>query len=111
MFDITHDVVNAVRTAGRARWPSNVNATRRRRDRGDQQRRGPPSSYGDVIRQRATTVAEWAERMHSAEPPTEDDVTILLDGRRLDSKESVEAWLKEVETLRVQEAASRNAAQ
>ena len=37
--------------------------------------------------------------MHSAEPPTEDDVTELLDGRRLESRESVEAWLKEVEAL------------
>lgn len=64
-----------------------------------------------MIRQRAATVAEWAERMHSAEPPTEDDVTVLLDGRRLDSKASVEAWLKEVEALRVLEAASRDAAQ
>jgi hypothetical protein len=62
-----------------------------------------------VIRQRAKTVAEWAERMHSAEPPTEDDVTVLLDGRRLDSKESVEAWLKEVEALRVLEAATHDA--
>ena len=69
----------------------------------------PASYYGDVIRQRAKTVAEWAERMHSAEPPTEDDVTILLDGRRLDSKESVEAWLKEVEALRVLEAATHDA--
>jgi len=67
------------------------------------------SYYGDVIRQRAKTVAEWAERMHSAEPPTEDDVTVLLDGRRLDSKESVEAWLKEVEALRVLEAATHDA--
>jgi len=62
-----------------------------------------------VIRQRAKTVAEWAERMHSAAPPTEDDVTVLLDGRRLDSKESVEAWLKEVEALRVLEAATHDA--
>jgi hypothetical protein len=36
---------------------------------------------GGVIRQRATNVAEWAERMRSAEPPTDDDVTVLLDGR------------------------------
>jgi hypothetical protein len=64
-----------------------------------------------VTRQRATTVAEWAERMHSAEPPTEDDVTVLLDGRRLDSRESVEAWLQEVESLRVLEAATRDATQ
>ena len=60
-----------------------------------------------MIKQRATTVAEWAERMHSAEPPTDDDVTVLLDGRRLDSKESVEAWLREVEALRVLEAATQ----
>jgi hypothetical protein len=49
--------------------------------------------------------------MRSAEPPTEDDVTVLLDGRRLDSKESVEAWLKEVEALRVLEAATHDATQ
>jgi len=64
-----------------------------------------------VIRQRATTVAEWAERMHSAEPPTEDDVTVLLDGRRLDSRESVEAWLRELEALRVLQAAIHDANQ
>jgi len=28
--------------------------------------------------------------------PTEDDVTVLDDGRRLDSRESVEAWLREL---------------
>jgi hypothetical protein len=49
--------------------------------------------------------------MHSAEPPTEDDVTELLDGRRLESRESVEAWLKEVEALRVLEAATNDASQ
>jgi DNA polymerase III delta subunit len=49
--------------------------------------------------------------MRSAEPPTDDDVTVLLDGRRLDSRESVQAWLKEVEALRVLEAAARDAAQ
>lgn len=64
-----------------------------------------------MIRQRATTVAEWAERMHSAEPPTEDDVTVLLDGRRLDSRESVEAWLRELEALRVLQAAIHDANQ
>ena len=64
-----------------------------------------------MIRERATTVAEWAERMHSAAPPTEDDVTVLLDGRRLDSRESVEAWLKELEGLRKLEAATDDANQ
>ena len=50
--------------------------------------------------ERARTVVEWAERMHSAAPPTDDDVTVLLDGRRLDSRESVEMWLAEVATIR-----------
>jgi len=40
--------------------------------------------------ERARAVIEWADRMHSAAPPTDDDVTVLLDGRRLDSRESVE---------------------
>jgi len=33
-------------------------------------------------------------------PPTSDDVTITLDGRRLDSKEKDLAWLAEVEVDR-----------
>jgi hypothetical protein len=44
--------------------------------------------------------------MHTAGAPTEDDVTVLLDGRRLDSRESVEAWLTEVDAIRVLEAAT-----
>jgi len=44
--------------------------------------------------------------MRSAGPPAEDDVTVLRDGRRLDSRESVEAWLREVEAIRVSEAAT-----
>ena len=59
-----------------------------------------------MIAQRAKTIVEWAERMRSAGPPTEDDVTVLDDGRRLDSRESVEAWLREVEAIRVLEAAT-----
>jgi len=50
--------------------------------------------------ERAKTVIEWAERMRSAAPPTDDDVSVLLDGRRLDSRESVELWLAEVATIR-----------
>ena len=52
------------------------------------------------------TVAELAERMRFAKPPTEDDVTALPDGRRLDSREAVEAWLIEVEAIRASEAAT-----
>jgi hypothetical protein len=38
--------------------------------------------------------------MRSARPPSEDDVTILLDGRRIDSKEAAEKWLLEVDAIR-----------
>ena len=52
------------------------------------------------------TVAELAERMRYAKAPTEDDVTVLPDGRRLDSKEAVEAWLIEVDAIRMSEVAA-----
>jgi hypothetical protein len=41
------------------------------------------------------SLEEPVERMKSAAPPTSDDVTILPDGRRLDSREAVMAWLAE----------------
>jgi hypothetical protein len=44
--------------------------------------------------------------MRSAKPPTEDDVTILLDGRRIDSKEAAERWLVEIDAIRTSRAAS-----
>lgn len=50
------------------------------------------------------TAEEWFERMRHADPPTEDDVTILWDGTRLDSKEKVLKWLKELEAIRAEEA-------
>jgi hypothetical protein len=40
-------------------------------------------------------------------PPTLDDVTIALDGRRIDSKEKAIAWLAEIEAHR---AAGKTAA-
>jgi hypothetical protein len=52
------------------------------------------------------TAEELFERVRHARPPTDDDVTILWDGRRLDSKEKVLEWLVEVETARAEEAAS-----
>jgi len=58
----------------------------------------------------AKTIVEWAERMRSAGPPTKDDVTVLLDGRRLNSRETVEARLKEVEAIRVLDAATGDSA-
>jgi len=40
---------------------------------------------------------EFAERVALAPPPTVDDVSITRDGRRLDSKDAVLAWVAEVE--------------
>jgi len=39
--------------------------------------------------------------MRNAPPPTADDVTILADGRRLDSAEKVRAWVDEINAERV----------
>ena len=47
---------------------------------------------------------EWFEGMKSAHPPTPDDVTILLDGTRLDSRDAVMAWLAHLEVLRAGQA-------
>jgi len=52
------------------------------------------------------TAEELIERVRHASPPTEDDVTILWDGRRLDSREAVMEWLAEVEAKRAEEAAA-----
>jgi len=43
------------------------------------------------------TAEELIEHVRNAGPPTPDDVTILWDGRRLDSREAVMEWLAEVE--------------
>ena len=52
------------------------------------------------------TTEELIERVRHAAPPTSDDVTILWDGRRLDSRESVMEWLAEVDAKRAEEAAT-----
>ena len=52
------------------------------------------------------TAEEWFEGMRPARPPTADDVTILWDGRRLDSRKAVMEWLAEVEVKRAEEAAA-----
>ena len=61
---------------------------------------------GSVPAQPVMTAEELFERVRRAPPPTDDDVTILWDGRRLDSKEEVLEWLAEVEAARVEEAAA-----
>jgi len=42
------------------------------------------------------TAEELAEALRHAPPPTPDDVTVLRDGRRIDSRESAMAWLAEL---------------
>jgi hypothetical protein len=39
------------------------------------------------------TAEELAEALRHASPSTSDDLTILPDGRRIDSRESAMAWL------------------
>jgi len=52
------------------------------------------------------TFEELCESHRNALAPTPDDVTVLFDGRRLDSKEKVFEWLAEIESDR---AAGRSA--
>lgn len=42
---------------------------------------------------------EFLARLGAAPPPTPDDASMLFDGRKLDSKEAVLAWLAEVGPL------------
>jgi hypothetical protein len=46
------------------------------------------------------TAEELAEALRHAPPPTADDVTILQDGRRIDSRESAMTWLAELAAKR-----------
>ncbi len=59
-----------------------------------------------MVLPRAKTAEEVIERMRHAAPPTPDDVTILWDGRRIDSREAAMEWLAEVDAKRAEEAAS-----
>lgn len=52
------------------------------------------------------TAEELIDRVRQAPPPAPDDVSILWDGRRLDSREAVMEWLAEVEAKRAEETAA-----
>lgn len=43
---------------------------------------------------------EFLARVRGGAPSTADDVSITVDGRRLDSKEAVVAWLADVDADR-----------
>jgi len=68
--------------------------------------REPEGILWAMAAQPVMTAEEWFEGMRHAAPPTRDDVTILWDGRRLDSREAVMEWLAEIEVKRAQEAAA-----
>ena len=59
---------------------------------------------GSMAAQPVMTAEEWFEGMRQVRPPTPDDVTILWDGRRLDSREAALEWLAEVAAKRAEEA-------
>ena len=46
------------------------------------------------------TFQELAEAVRHAPPPTEDDVTVTSDGRVINTKEKLLAWLKEIDAER-----------
>ena len=69
----------------------------------------PLDGLESMAAQPGMTAEEWFVAMHDAEPPTADDVTILLDGRRLDSREAVLRWLEDLRAERTAGAASTDA--
>lgn len=46
------------------------------------------------------TFEELAEAVRHAPPPTDDDVTVTWDGRVINTKEKLLAWLKEIDAER-----------
>jgi len=52
------------------------------------------------------TVEQLAAALRHAPPATADDVTVLWDGRRIDSKEAALQWLAELAAQRAEEAAA-----
>ena len=43
---------------------------------------------------------DFIARVQGADAATRDDVSVTLDGRRLDNKQAVLAWLREIEVER-----------
>jgi hypothetical protein len=64
----------------------------------------PGGPYNGRMTRRVTTVEERIALLEKAPYATSDEVTTLVDGRRLDSREAVEAWLAEVALARQAEA-------
>ncbi|MGH9063751.1 MAG: hypothetical protein ACRD0L_07260 [Acidimicrobiales bacterium] len=56
--------------------------------------------YAERVNRMAVDLHEWIERLRAGDPPTSDDQSKTWDGRVLDSKETVLAFLKELDTAR-----------
>lgn len=56
--------------------------------------RYPAGMSGKVL---PISIDELQTALEQADPPTPDDVSITVDGRRLDSKDAVLAWCAEIE--------------
>jgi hypothetical protein len=67
----------------------------------------PLGIFGSMAAEPVMTAEEWFDRMRHAPPPTDDDVSVLWDGTRLDLREKVMAWLAQVEAKRVAERGRR----
>jgi hypothetical protein len=49
------------------------------------------------------TLEQIVEGLRDAPPPTSDDVSVTLDGRRIDTREKVLAWVAEMNAARASE--------
>jgi hypothetical protein len=49
------------------------------------------------------TLGELIESARTGRPPTPDDVSVTSDGRRLDTREKVLAWIDELNAARAAE--------
>jgi hypothetical protein len=52
------------------------------------------------------TLEQLSEKRRVSSPATADDVTVTLDGRRIDSREAALGWLVEVDAVRAAERAA-----
>lgn len=67
--------------------------------------RAVPRRYpGDMVAATVRHIADVNELFRHAAPPTSDDVSLTLDGRRLDSVDEVLRFIKELEAQRVSRA-------
>jgi hypothetical protein len=69
-----------------------------------------PLCNEDLVAQRAKSIVERAKRMLSTGLPTDDNVTVPMDSRRLYCRETVEASVNEVGAIRELAIPTRNIA-